>query len=121
MDPMLMLDRLTSLLPGKRILAFANLAAERAHDAIWIRVIRTALTMNEAEARGYIRARASAVIHRESSRILFDEPSLRPQEDSLLRKATEIAVASVWTQIAALQREAKRETQRETQPRRRAA
>lgn len=113
MDPMLTLDRLASLLPGKRILAFANLAAERAHDAIWIRVIRQAITMNEHEARGYIRARASAVIHRESSRILYDEPSLKASQDSLIGKATEIAVASVWSQIASLQRQA--------QPRRRAA
>lgn len=111
---MLMLDRLVSLLPGKRLFAFANLAAERAHDAIWIRVIRNALAMNEAEARGYIRARAAAVVQRESSRILFDEPSLRAQEETLVSKATEIAVASIWSQIASLQRQS-------AQPRRRAA
>lgn len=118
MDPMFMLDALASLFPAKRLLAFANLAAERAHDAIWIRVIRAALTMSEAEARGYIRARASAVIHRESSRILFDEPSLRAAEAKLISQATDIAVASIWSQIATLQRQAQRES---AAPRRRAA
>jgi hypothetical protein len=102
---MLLLDRITSLLPGKRLLAHAHLAAERAHDAIWLRVIRTALTMNEYEARGYIRSRAAAVIQRESSRILYDVPSLSASSSELIRKATDIAVESIWSQIASLKQQ----------------
>lgn len=113
MDPMFVLDRIASLFPGKRLLALANLAAERAHDAIWLRVIRSAITMNEHEAQGYIRARAAAVIQRESARILYDEPALSGARENLISKATEIAVASVWSQIASLQRQ--------SQTRRRAA
>jgi hypothetical protein len=110
---MSLLDRLASLLPGKRLLASAHLAAERAHDAIWIRVIRSALTMSEHEARGYIRSRAAAVIQRESARIIYDAPALNGARETLAAKATEIAVESVWSQVAVLQRQA--------QPRRRAA
>jgi hypothetical protein len=113
MDSMFLLDALPALFPGRRLLAMANLAAERAHDAIWLRVIRQALTMNEHEARGYIRSRAAAVIQRESSRILYDAPALQASRDSLIAKATEIAVASIWSQVASLQRE--------SQSRRRAA
>lgn len=113
MEPMSLLDRLASLIPGKRLLAGAHLAAERAHDAIWIRVIRQALAMNEFEARGYIRSRAAAVIQRESARIVFDTPALNGSRSNLIAKATEIAVESVWSQIVVLQRQA--------QPRRRAA
>lgn len=103
--PMFLLDRIASLLPGKRLLAHAHLAAERAHDAIWLRVIRTAITMNEHEAKGYIRSRAAAVIQRESSRILYDVPGLAASSGDLVRKATEIAVESIWSQIASLQRQ----------------
>lgn len=109
---MFLLDQITSLLPAKRLLTHANLAAERAHDAIWLRVIRQALTMNEHEARGYIRSRAAAVIVRESSRIIFDAPIMASSRTSLISKATEIAVESVWSQIASLQRQSQPQTRR---------
>src|SRR5436190_13950430 len=96
---MSLLDRLASLLPGKRLIASAHLAAERAHDAIWLRVIRQALTMGEHEARGYIRSRASAVTQHESERIIYDAPAQNADRECLLSKASQIAVESNWSQL----------------------
>ena len=57
----------------------------RAQNAVWRRVCDRVPGMSIHEARGYIRARAAAVIDREMSILAAEEPTLSPREKAELQ------------------------------------
>lgn len=60
-----------------RLVSIVDRVSARAQNAVWQRVRDRVLTMGVHEARGYIRARATAVVEREMSIVAGEEPSLR--------------------------------------------
>jgi hypothetical protein len=57
---------------------------ECCQDTVWQRVYRNALAMRPPEARGYIRARAAAIVHGEIDRMLRGAATLDAASRSCL-------------------------------------
>ena len=60
---------------GKRdqIMQMAERVAGRSRLAVWQRVAQRLASLNAAEARGYLRARAAAVVHQETALLIEQE------------------------------------------------
>jgi hypothetical protein len=64
---------LGSLLGTDRVDELARRIAERSHGSVWQRVAHRIDTMAGSEARGYVRARAGAIVLRETNLIVAEE------------------------------------------------
>jgi hypothetical protein len=64
---------LASLLGTDRVDEFARRIAERSQGAVWQRVVHRISTLAGSEARGYVRARAGAIVLRETNLIVAEE------------------------------------------------
>ncbi len=64
---------LASLLGTDRVDELARRIAERSQGAVWQRVIHRIHTLAGSEARGYVRARAGAIVLRETNLIVAEE------------------------------------------------
>lgn len=64
---------LASLLGTDRVDELARRIAERSQGAVWQRVAHRISTLAGSEARGYVRARAGAIVLRETNLIVAEE------------------------------------------------
>jgi hypothetical protein len=64
---------LASLLGTDRVDELARRIAERSQGAVWQRVVHRISTLAGSEARGYVRARAGAIVLRETNLIVAEE------------------------------------------------
>lgn len=71
-----------------RLEEVADQSAARARHAVWDRVKKQVGGMGLAEARGYVRARSAAVVHREIDRALQHDASLRGADRARLVELT---------------------------------
>lgn len=94
-------------LPGLLLRLFAtskpellgDKVASRSRSAIWDRVSHRMHTLQGAEARGYIRARALAVIEQETDRLIAEEgPKAARHREQILRDAGESVIRLVLEQ-----------------------
>ena len=81
---------------SRRIDTLAAAVADQCRDRVYLRLSAHVATMGHAEARGYVRARAAAVVRREVGAVLWAEPAL-PEwaHRRLLAAATERVVHRV--------------------------
>ena len=84
----------------KRARQLVDLVAGRSHSAVWDRVERQVVTMQLAEARGYIRARAAEVIHDHVDAEHRRRP-LSPllRKDQLISHATDRVVSLIFRDL----------------------
>jgi hypothetical protein len=73
--------------------------ASRSRSAVWERVSHRMHTLQGAEARGYVRARALAVIELETARLIDEEgPKAARHREQILRDASESVIRIVLEQ-----------------------
>lgn len=99
-----------SLLGTDRVDELARRIAERSQGAVWQRVVHRISTLAGSEARGYVRARAGAIVLRETNLIVAEE-SIRTQ--SLPMKIYQAALDRVIELIV----EQNRQQRQQAQPR----
>jgi hypothetical protein len=76
-----------------KVAEFSERIAARSRQAAWQRVWQRLGTFGQAEARGYIRARVSAIVHEETDRLIEQEGSKAAKQRSrLIGSATDILV-----------------------------
>ena len=82
-----------------KVTELAERIAARSRQAIWQRVWQRVGTLGPAEARGYIRARAAAIVHQETDRLIAQEgPRASELRDKLIAAATETVIAQLLGQ-----------------------
>jgi hypothetical protein len=101
-----------SFLARRRAARFAARAAhevaERSHAAVLGRVRRRATTMRIAEARGYVRARALEIVHRELAAVHQGKIKLEPAvQTEIISQATEAVVVRVLAELRSVPKAAK--------------
>jgi hypothetical protein len=101
---------LASLLGTDRVDELARRIAERSQVAVWQRVLHRISTLAGSEARGYVRARAGAIVLRETNLIVAEE-SIRIE--SLPMKIYQAALERVVELIV----EQNRQQRQQAQPR----
>ena len=72
-------------------------------EAVWRRVYSRLSTLSPTEARGYIRARARLVIHRQVTQTLSQQPQLMAWHARLVDLANEATIETVLRQWRKLQ------------------
>ena len=94
---------ITGLFLTDRVEEFSNTIASRSQSAIWNRVAHQVASLGAAEARGYIRARAAAVIHQETNRLITEVGSrFESRRRRLTESATEKVIPWILTQAQLL-------------------
>ncbi len=82
-----------------KVSEFAERIAARSRQAVWQRVWQRVGTLGQAEARGYIRARAAAIIQQETDRLISQEGSRAGEiREKLLFVATDVVVKQLLQQ-----------------------
>jgi hypothetical protein len=80
--------------------AMAERVACRSRLAVWQRVMHRIDTLGPAEARGYVRARATPVIEAETNRLIEQEGARVAQvRDRIVAGATETLIGMIVTQL----------------------
>jgi hypothetical protein len=88
-----LLEMVARFRPDARMARLAERIADRCQAAVWERICRRAPGMAVAEARGYIRARAAAVVHAEVESALAEQPVIaRAWRSRLVEMVTEEVV-----------------------------
>lgn len=83
-----------------RLEEVAEHSAATARHAVWDRVRRQVGDMGPSEARGYVRARSAAVVHRVIDRVLKHDPSLRGAiRTRLVELTTESLIRAIADQV----------------------
>ena len=77
----------------------AERIAGRSRTAVWQRVMHRLPQLGPTEARGYVRARAAAVVHEEASRLIEQEGA----KIAALRAPIEDAARALLVQMIAAQ------------------
>jgi hypothetical protein len=91
----------------------AGEVAERSVAPVLGRVRRRAATMRIAEARGYVRARALEIVHRELAVVQKGQPKLDPAlQTEIVSQAAEAVVARVMAELRSAARPARTEQRR---------
>ena len=67
---------LSQFLGADRLAEMAERVAGRSRMGVWQRVVRQLASLGPTEARGYLRARAVAVVREETSRLIEQEGSV---------------------------------------------
>jgi len=110
---MLWPQRMTQWLVSDRLAEMAERVAGRSRLAVWQRVVDKLLTLGPSEARGYIRARAVAVVHAETDRLIDQEGArVGKMRERIVLSATQSLVETIVVQV---------QQRRTAQPMRRAA
>ena len=82
-----------------KITELAERIAARSRQAVWQRVWQRVGTLCPAEARGYIRARAAAIVHQETDRLIAQEGSRAGEmREKLLSAAVETLIVQLLDQ-----------------------
>jgi hypothetical protein len=93
---MLWTRHLTAWLGSNRHTELAERVAGRSRLLVWQRVAARLVTLDPAEARGYIRARAIAVIHEQTDRLIEQEgPRVATMRERIIAAASELLVESL--------------------------
>ena len=80
--------------------AFAERITARSRQAVWRRVAERIATLGTAEARGYVRARAAAVVYEEMDKLIQQEGSRAAQNrEKLIATATDSLVELLLKQV----------------------
>ena len=97
---MLWSRRITQWLVSDRLAEMAERVAGRSRLAVWQRVTDKLPALGPTEARGYIRARAIAVIHAETDRLIEQEgPRVGKIRERIVAFATQSLVESIVVQL----------------------
>jgi len=89
-------EPLTRIRTSRQIKVLAGRVAHASFAPVYERLSPSAFAMNRSEARGYVRARAGAVVQREMERVLAAEGRLSPWGRSRLHQT---AIASVVDEV----------------------
>jgi hypothetical protein len=104
---------LTDWLVTDPLAAMAERVACRSRLAVWQRVMHRIDTLGPIEARGYVRARAAAVIEVETDRLIEQEGArVARVREKIIDSASEMLIRMIVTQL---------EQRRLAEPRRRVA
>lgn len=97
---MAMFDFLTAFWGGKHVSAAASEIVHRCQDQLWNQVAARVMSMGEAEAKGYTRARATPVIAPLVDDALAQRPSLGPwAKDALMEEVARGLSYVVWYRV----------------------
>jgi hypothetical protein len=98
---------------ARKAALIANEVAQRSVGAVLGRVRRRASTMRVAEARGYVRARALEIVHRELASVQKGQEKLDPAlQTEIVSQATDTVVASVMAELRGTAKVARPEQRR---------
>ena len=100
---------LAALLGTDRVDELSRRIAERSQGAVWQRVAHRIDSLAGSEARGYVRARAGAIVLRETNLIVAEE---NIRAESLPMKIYQAALERVIDLIAEQNRQQRQQTQR---------
>ena len=90
---------LLRLFVAQKPVHLADKVASRSRPAVWGRVSHHIHALSGAEARGYIRARAAAVIEQETDLLIAEEgPKVFRHRDQILKEAGETVIRLVQEQ-----------------------
>lgn len=94
-------ERLTQWLIADRQAEMAERLAGRSRLAVWQRIAERLAFLEPLEARGYIRARATAIIEIEADRLVQQEgPRVGKIRDRVVALATYSLVETIVAQVA---------------------
>jgi hypothetical protein len=97
---MLWPQRITQWLVSDRLAAMAERVAGRSRLAVWQRVADKLVVLGLTEARGYIRARAVAVVHAEVDRLIAQEGfRVSRIRARIIESATQSLVETIVAQV----------------------
>jgi hypothetical protein len=97
---MLWPQRITQWLISDRLAEMAERVAGRSRLAVWQRVADRLADLGPTEARGYVRARAIAVIYAETERLVEQEgPRVAKIREQIAASATHSLVETIVTQV----------------------
>ena len=97
---MLWPQRITQWLISDRLAEMAERVAGRSRLAVWQRVADRLGDLSPTEARGYVRARALAVIHAETDRLVEQEgPRVARIREQIAAAATYSLVETIVAQV----------------------
>lgn len=92
---------ITRWIVSDRLAEMSERVAGRSRMAVWQRIVERAATLGPTESRGYIRARAASVIHREIDRLIEQEgPAVGRMRERIISRATESLVETIVGQLA---------------------
>jgi hypothetical protein len=93
-------QRIAQWLVSDRLTEMTERVAGRSRLAVWQRTVERTATLGPTESRGYIRARAAAVIHRETDRLIEQEgPRVARQRAAIIAAATQSLVETIVAQL----------------------
>jgi hypothetical protein len=92
---------ITQWIVSDRLTEMSERVAGRSRMAVWQRIVERAASFGPTESRGYIRARAAGVIHRETDRLIEQEgPAVGRLREQIITRATESLVETIVGQLA---------------------
>ena len=92
---------ITQWIVSDRLTEMSERVAGRSRMAVWQRIVERAASLGPTESRGYIRARASSVIHRETERLIEQEgPAVGRIRQQVIARATESLVETIVSQLS---------------------
>jgi hypothetical protein len=93
-------QRIAQWLVSDRLTEMAERVAGRSRLGVWQRVVERTATLGPTESRGYIRARAAAVIQGETDRLIEQEGAkVARQRQQIIAAATESLVETIVAQL----------------------
>jgi len=97
---MLWPQRMTQWLVSDRLAEMAERVAGRSRLSVWQRVVDKLPTLSPTEARGYIRARAVAVVLAETHRLIEQEGArVGKMRERIVASATQSLVETIVAQV----------------------
>jgi CRP-like cAMP-binding protein len=92
--------RITQWLVSDRLAEMSERVAGRSRLAVWQRVADRLAGLSPIEARGYVRARAIAIVQAETDRLVEQEgPRVGAMREQIIASATGALVETIVTQL----------------------
>src|SRR5262245_50719535 len=94
-------ELLSQVLGSDRITEMAERVAGRSRMGVWQRVMQRLASLGPTEARGYLRARAIAVVREETSRLVEQEgAAMARRRDQIEETAMNILINMISSQLS---------------------
>ena len=94
-------DLLTKLIDSDRVTQMAERVAGRSRMGVWQRTMHQLPTLGPTEARGYLRARGTSVVHEETQRLIEQEGSMVARHAHLIEEsAMQLLIDVISAQVA---------------------
>jgi hypothetical protein len=92
---------LTKLIDSDRVTQMAERVAGRSRMGVWQRTMQQLPTLGPTEARGYLRARGTAIVHEETLRLVEQEGSFVARHTQQIEEAAmQLLIDLISAQVA---------------------